>query len=110
LHALDWFTKGVEVVEGMRAALKIDELRNSFQTNKLDLYRDVISLLIAMNRTEEAFNFLERSRSRSFIDLLGNQKLTFKNQEDQETWNRIDMLTSTLESLKAELGAYDEPP
>lgn len=108
--ALLWFTKGVEVVEGMRAALKIDELRNSFQTNKLDLYRDIITLLITMNRTDDAFNFLERSRSRSFIDLLGNQKLTFKNQGDQETWTRIDTMVSTLDSLKTELGSYEEPP
>ena len=108
--ALTWFTKGVEVVEGMRAALKIDELRNSFQNNKLDLYRDIITLLITMNRTDDAFNFLERSRSRSFIDLLGNQKLTFKNKGDQETWTRIDTLASTLDSLKTELGSYEEPP
>ena len=108
--ALAWFTKGVEVVEGMRAALKIDELRNSFQTNKLDLYRDIITLLIAMNRTDDAFNFLERSRSRSFIDLLGNQKLEFKNQEDQETWTRIDTMASTLDSLRSELGSHEEPP
>ena len=108
--ALAWFTKGVEVVESMRAALKIDELRNSFQNNKLDLYRDIITLLINMNRTDEAFNFLERSRSRSFIDLLGNQKLTFKNDEDQATWTKIDNLASTLDSLKSELGSYDDPP
>ena len=108
--ALAWFTKSVEVVEGMRAALKIDELRNSFQTNKLDLYRDIITLLITMNRTDDAFNFLERSRSRSFIDLLGNQKLSFKNEGDQETWTRIDTLSSTLASLKSELGSYDKPP
>ncbi|HSF10386.1 MAG TPA: CHAT domain-containing protein [Nitrospirales bacterium] len=108
--ALTWFTKGVEVVEGMRAALKIDELRNSFQTNKLDLYRDIITLLITMNRTDDAFNFLERSRSRSFIDLLGNQKLAFKNQGDRETWTKINRLASTVDSLKSELGSYEEPP
>lgn len=108
--ALSWFSKAVEVVEGMRATLKIDELRNSFQTNKLDLYRDVITLLIEMNRSDEAFNYLERSRSRSFIDLLGNQKLSFKNEEDQETWDRINQLGSTLESMQSELGSYEEPP
>ena len=108
--ALTWFTKGVEVVEGMRAALKIDELRNSFQNNKLDLYRDIITLLITMNRTDDAFNFLERSRSRSFIDLLGNQKLSFKNEGDQETWSKIKMLASTVNSLKSELGSYEKPP
>ncbi|GJL70231.1 MAG: hypothetical protein NPIRA06_28660 [Nitrospirales bacterium] len=108
--ALTWFTKGVEVVEGMRAALKIDELRNSFQTNKLDLYQDIITLLITMNRTDDAFNFLERSRSRSFIDLLGNQKLSFKNEGDQETWAKINTMASTVDSLKSELGSYEEPP
>ena len=111
LHeALTWYRHGIEVVEDMRATLKIDELRNGFQINKLDLYRDTITLLIGMNRTDEAFNYLERSRSRSFIDLLGNQKLSFKNQGDQETWTRINALASTIESLRSELGSYDNPP
>ncbi|MGE0473674.1 MAG: CHAT domain-containing protein [Nitrospirales bacterium] len=109
-ESLVWLSTAVEVVEGMRSSLKIDELRNSFQTNKLDLYRDIITLLIGMNRTEDAFNYLERSRSRSFIDLLGNQKLSFKNEKDQETWARINALGSTLDALRSELGSYEQPP
>ena len=109
-ESLSWLAKAVDVVEGMRASLKIDELRNSFQNNKLDLYRDIITLLIGMNRKEEAFNYLERSRSRSFIDLLGNQKMSFKNEADQDTWTHINALGSTLDSLRSELGSYDQPP
>jgi CHAT domain-containing protein/lipoprotein NlpI len=109
-ESLSWLSKAVEVVESMRASLKIDELRNSFQNNKLDLYRDIITLLIGMNRTEDAFNYLERSRSRSFIDLLGNQKMSFKNEADQDTWTHINTLGSTLDSLRSELGSYDQPP
>lgn len=109
-ESLSWLSKAVEVVESMRASLKIDELRNSFQNNKLDLYRDIITLLIGMNRTEDAFNYLERSRSRSFIDLLGNQKMSFKNEADQETWAQINRLGSTLDSLRSELGSYEHPP
>ncbi len=109
-ESLAWLSKAVEVVESMRASLKIDELRNSFQNNKLDLYRDIITLLIDMNRTDDAFNYLERSRSRSFIDLLGNQKMSFKNEADQETWAQINRLGSTLDSLRSELGSYDQPP
>ena len=108
--AFTWFNQSIDVVESMRASLKIDELRNSFQTNKLDVYRDIITLLITMNRTNEAFNYLERSRSRSFIDLLGNQKIPLKNQEDQDTWAHINDLASTLDSLRSELGSYDNPP
>ena len=109
-ESLSWLSTAVEVVEGMRASLKIDELRNSFQNNKLDLYRDIITLLISMNRTNDAFNYLERSRSRSFIDLLGNQKISFKNEADQDTWTQINSLGSTLDSLRSEVGSYDQPP
>jgi CHAT domain-containing protein len=109
-EAFNWYAVAVEVVEGMRASLKIDELRNSFQTNKLDLYRETIEVLVRMGRTEEAFNYLERSRSRSFIDLLGNQKLTLHNPADQETLDRITDLSLRVAALKTELGSYDEPP
>ena len=109
-EAFMWYAQGVDVVEGMRATLKIDELRNSFQVNKLDLYREIISLLVDMERTEEAFNYLERSRSRSFIDLLGNQKIALNNQADQEALDKISRLSLKVEALKTELGSYDKPP
>jgi tetratricopeptide (TPR) repeat protein len=109
-EAFTWYADAVEIVEGMRASLKIDELRNSFQANKLDLYRDTISLLVSMGRTEDAFNYLERSRSRSFIDLLGNQKLTLKSEGDQKALEKISALSVRVDALKTELGSYDEPP
>ena len=109
-EAFTWYAKAVDVVEGMRASLKIDELRNSYQANKLDLYRETITLLIHMGRTEDAFNYLERSRSRSFIDLLGNQKLTLKNEADQDALDKISRLALQVDALKAEIGSYDDPP
>lgn len=108
--AFTWYADAITIVEGMRASLKIDELRNSFQANKQDLYRETIALLVDMGRTEDAFNYLERSRSRSFIDLLGNQKLTLKNEADQQALNNISALSSRVDALKTELGSYDDPP
>jgi len=109
-EAFTWYADAVEVVEGMRAALKIDELRNSFQANKQDLYQEVISLLVDMGRTQEAFNYLERSRSRSFIDLLGNQKLTLKNAADQQQLDMISQLSGQVDALAREVSSFEEPP
>ena len=110
-EAFTWYATAVDVVEGMRASLKIDELRNSFQGNKLDLYRDIITLLIDMGRTEDAFNYLERSRSRSFIDLARQPKNSpSKNAGDQEALDKISNLSLRVQALKAEIGSYDEPP
>lgn len=108
--AFRWYDDAVNVVEGMRAALKIDELRNSFQANKQDLYRETITLLVEMGRTDDAFNYLERSRSRSFIDLLGNQKMTLKSEVDQEALDRIGQLALRVDALTQERGSYDEVP
>jgi len=109
-EAFGWYADAVEVVESMRAALKIDELRNSFQANKQDLYRETIGLLVEMGRTDDAFNYLERSRSRSFIDLLGNQKLTLKNESDQEALEHIGQLALRVDALTQEVGSYDDVP
>nr|NKB82255.1 CHAT domain-containing protein [Nitrospirales bacterium] len=110
VDAFSWYANAVTVVEGMRASLKIDELRNSFQVNKQDLYRETVRLLIEMDRIDEAFNYLERSRSRSFIDLLGNQKLTLNNEADQQALDTISVMSRRVEALKTEVGSYEEPP
>ncbi len=109
-EAVRWYATAVDVVEGMRAALKIEEFRNSFQANKQDLYRELISLLVEMGRTEDAFNYLERSRSRSFIDLLGNQKLVLKSAGDQKRLDQVQALGLQAEALAREVASFEKPP
>jgi len=104
------YAEAVRIVEGMRAALKIEEFRNSFQTKTEDLYRDTITVLIELGRTGEAFNYLERSRSRSFIDLLGNQKLKVKTEKDQQELNRVMTLQAQLDASARELASFPTPP
>lgn len=109
-QAVGRYAEAVDIVESMRAALKIEEFRNSFQTKTQDLYRDIISLLVELGRSEEAFNYLERSRSRSFIDLLGNQKLELKTQTDQEAFHRVTTLQARFDALSRELASFETPP
>ena len=107
--ALRWYAEAVTIVEGMRAELKIDSLRNSYQVNKQDLYRDLITLLVELGKPEEAFNYLERSRSRSFIDLLGNQKLPLKNPDDEQSVEQLADLQRRIEALTAEIASFETP-
>jgi CHAT domain-containing protein len=78
------FKTAIEVVEQMRAAIKIEEFKNGFALNKLDLYEDMILLLLDEGRIDEAFSYSERSRARNFIDLLGNQKVKVARDQDRE--------------------------
>ncbi|MFQ5559256.1 MAG: CHAT domain-containing protein [Nitrospinota bacterium] len=109
-EALKWFKTAISIVEKMRAGIKIEELQNSFQENKISLYKDAIVLLVNMGQTDAAFNYVERSRSRSFIDLLGNKKITVKNNSDQKELEKVQSLFLKIETITRELGAYDSPP
>jgi CHAT domain-containing protein len=62
------------VVEKQRAELKISSFQQGFLDDKMDLYSDAIRLLCNTEKTVQAFDFVERAKSRNFIDMLGNQK------------------------------------
>ena len=108
--AVRWYSDAVTIVEGMRAELKIDSLRNSYHVNKQDLYRDLITLLVERGNTEDAFNYLERSRARSFIDLLGNQKLTLKHPDDEQRIGHLSDLHRRMEAIGVEIASFETPP
>ncbi|MCP9456682.1 MAG: CHAT domain-containing tetratricopeptide repeat protein, partial [Nitrospira sp.] len=110
VEAVAPYREAVEIVEGMRAALTVEEFRNSFQTKTQDLYRDLVILLIELGRTDDAFNYLERSRSRSFIDLLANQKLNLKTHADQELLDLVLHLQTKLDALSKEQASFERPP
>ena len=75
------------VVEDLRGAIKVEELKNGFIADKLDLYDDAIRL--ALDHPEPgtdpalaSWTYSERSRARSFIDLLANRKIVLSSKED----------------------------
>jgi CHAT domain-containing protein len=74
-EALQDFRKAVDMVENLRAQLKVEEFQQGFLDDKMDLYVDVVRHLLDMGKVDDAFDFVERAKSRNFIDLLGNQSL-----------------------------------
>jgi CHAT domain-containing protein len=87
--ALREYLAAADVVEGMRASIKIEEFKNGFIVNKQDLYEEIVQLLLNLGQTRQAFLFAERSRARSFIDLLGNRRLNLKDEIDQTLYDRL---------------------
>ena len=88
-EARELLTHAADIVEGMRAEIKLDQLKDGFITNKLVVYEALVSLLSDLGRVEEAFDVAERSRARSLIDLLGNQRLHLRGELDQELYQRF---------------------
>ena len=65
--------EAVRYVEELRADLGDSGLRSGFFEDKQAIYQLAVQLALQAQHPEEAFSLAERSRSRTFLDLLGSQ-------------------------------------
>jgi len=71
--ALTSYLKAVDLVEKDRTRLRDEESRTSLVEDKVDIYYAAILELLDHKRAAEAFELMERSRSRVMVDLLSNR-------------------------------------
>ncbi|MHC5034363.1 MAG: CHAT domain-containing protein, partial [Planctomycetota bacterium] len=101
--ALQALQQGVEVVERLRGTIKVEEFQSGFLTNKMDLYEDVVGLLLDMGRMEEALSYAERSRARKFIDVLARQSFELRTDRERELYARQADLSRRARALREAL-------
>jgi CHAT domain-containing protein/tetratricopeptide (TPR) repeat protein/Tol biopolymer transport system component len=99
--AKKFLSQAVEVVENIRAEIKINQLKDSFVADKLSVYETLVQLIADMGKVTESFEMAERSRARNFIDLLGNQRLSLSRATDQELYNRQQLIKSRIAEHEA---------
>jgi len=68
--ALANFKKAVDLIERDRRNLRDEQSRGTFLEDKINLYYSPALLLLDLKRNAEAFDLIERSRSRAMADLL----------------------------------------
>jgi CHAT domain-containing protein/Tfp pilus assembly protein PilF len=106
--ATEAYKKSAEIVEDMRAAIKIEEFKNGFLTDKQDVFKELVLLLLDQNKTAEAFSYAEKAKSRSFIDLLGNQKVSLKNDVSQKLYDSLTKQKNQIRKIEETLGKTEE--
>lgn len=102
--------EAVEVVEEVRAEIRLEQLRDGFLTDKMAVYEALVGVLVALGQPAGAFEVAERSRSRNFIDLLGNQRLTLRGAVEQELYDRQGVLQARLHEQLALAAQAPEGP
>ena len=90
------YQQALETVEGLRAEIKLDQLKDGFLADKMDVYTGLVGLLVDLQRGDEAFAVAERSRSRNLIDILGRQRLSLSGAVDQELYDRQSRLKEQM--------------
>jgi len=81
--ALNSYEQGIEVVESMRAELGVESFKQGFIDKRMDIYTDMITHLLKIGRIEQALNYVERAKSRSFLDMLSQERLDLTTADKQ---------------------------
>ncbi len=89
------------------------EFRVDYLENKSVVFEDLVDLCMKLDRTDQAFEFVERAKSRSLIDMLSyhiNMGLEARETADQELVDRILELRQQRDQLmRAWVASKREP-
>jgi CHAT domain-containing protein len=69
-EAIRLLREAVDVIERQRATINTEASKIGFVGDKQAVYARLIALLIAQDRAAEAFDYVERSKSRALVDML----------------------------------------
>jgi CHAT domain-containing protein len=68
--AEELYVKAIDQMESLRGNIRLDELRMSFGRDKYQVYENIVNLKLSKGDARTAFQYVERSKSRTLIDLL----------------------------------------
>ena len=126
------YSKSIMSLEGIRENLKIPAYKISMLADRIEIYEEMVQHCLRTGRVKDAFNYVERSKSRALIDMLSSRireikpknlsdnELTKFNQERQELqalyiyqreifdYARKESLESKESAIKAVQAQIDE--
>ncbi len=104
--AYDYYKEAIKLSETLRENLMLDDFKISFAGNQAALYQQMVSLCIGMNRTEEAFEYIERSKSRAFVDMLASMSNTIESKKlSPGQLEQIANLKGRMDLLRRQIAA-----
>lgn len=104
-EALPYLNRAIDIVDFMRASIRIEEFQDGFLLDKQDLYDLTIRTHLDQGDVVAAFEASEKARGRNFIDLLGNRTGLLSAGRDPRDLERAGSLRDRIKSLQADLAA-----
>jgi CHAT domain-containing protein len=101
--ALAAFLKAVELLEANRSTLPDEKSRGTFLEDKINFYYKPILHLLDRRRLGDAFELLERSRSRAMADLLASNPPSLRQSKDRDLYAKLRTLEVNIALREQEL-------
>ena len=94
--ALAFYLNSVDSLERDRRDLRDERSRGTFVEDKIDVYYRAVRQLLDHHRYAEAFEILERSRSRALADLLAGRKVGLTGPKEQSLYAEMTVLRTRI--------------
>jgi len=98
------YADAITIIEEMRGEISDPGEKALFMENKFQVYEWMIQLLHGLKRDEEAFNYLERAKARTMLDMLGDKNFASKNAEMEDLLARERAVRDQLQELTSASG------
>jgi CHAT domain-containing protein len=87
-QALQSYLKATDLLEQHRGTLNEERARSAFVEDKVDFYYTALLHLLQRGRNAEAFELMERSRSRVMLDLIRSKEISLASPQERELYGR----------------------
>ena len=101
-QAIEFYKQSIDVIEFQRATINTEASKIGFVGDKQKVYHQMISTLYADRQYANAFEYVERSKSRALVDLLASNK-EFSISKDKE---QVALMLKELETIETEGKAH----
>ena len=75
-EALGLLRAGIEAINGLRGRIRTDAGKIGYLETRQAVFYETVDLLVAEGRNQEALEAAEAARSRAFVDLLAERRIT----------------------------------
>ncbi|MCI0618428.1 CHAT domain-containing protein, partial [bacterium] len=102
-EAIKHMKEAVDLIEKVRNEIQLPEQKSGFLEDKLEVYEDLLQLLLSEGNISEAFEYAQRSKARAFLDLLAESRINPEAGLDQELLDQKRKLVTQLVSIEKSL-------
>ncbi|MEO7909112.1 MAG: CHAT domain-containing protein [Roseiflexaceae bacterium] len=93
------YAQAIEGIETLRDATDAEEIKIGLLGTAQQVYESMVLLCLALGRPGEAFHYVERARSRAFLDLLAKKQAL----ADPSLYDALAQPVATLAEVQAQL-------
>lgn len=111
-EAIALLKDSIGIIEKLRSKLLQAEQKSAYLQNKIEVYEDLISLLYQTSQNVEAFNYEQRAKARSFLDLLEESRAAVNITQgvDPDLLEREREIQAKLSNVQLKLDAERSRP